>query len=1087
MRLTEEQARAVETKGRVIVSAAAGSGKTAVMIERLVGLVLAGADVREVLAVTFTKKAAAQMRDRLRSALSERLARAEGEERERLRVQLAELPLAEISTIHAFCGRLVRSNFFLADTDAAFRIISPDDAEGQTLKNRALDAVFEEAYAGKDPEFFNLLGVYFRKKKDARLRRILLSLHASMRETAHWREEALCERDGFGEACEYLAQWYRRRAELLSARLDDLGAFFAENNPRALAVAADVVAACNALSGKTLFEMTEIASKPIKIGVMPRMTKATGEELASLKYLSGAGKAIKGIYAELRGFADEETEKHAQADADERRRALFSLVLRFDDVYAVLKRETNVLDYNDLEQLTLKILENEEARRAVRARFTYIFVDEYQDVNRMQERILSLLAGEEVFLVGDSKQAIYGFRGSNSAFFEEKRREFSAFGGDLSLTMNFRSAPAVIDAVSRVFGSLFPSYEPMRPCERFGEHAGGALVHIVPKEKSEPKKLSVYSVTENAGMDAPDPIAERIADVIEEELARGEEEGGGIFDADSGILRKVTFGDIAVLVRKNSGEMDRVVRALNARDIPVCASAKVNVCDFFEVRLLIDWLSYLDNAEQDIPMASAMLSAVGGLDEGELAAVRLRFPSAYAFRTACKLYADKMADPLSQKLKNFFRTAEALRLRAQALPASDILGSLLASGLEAQIAASGSGSMRLSRVRRFLSESEGMSVHAFLAKLKAMGYRLDYAGGGGEDAVQVLTMHASKGLEFPVVILADLDVPFHGADRDDVLFTEQFGAAPAAFGEDRVARETVLRRATVKLQEEEELSGERNLLYVAMTRAKYRLHMIFEGRERAVDPVFADRLSDLVDLTGFADCAAPLTYERAPIARHALAGKGETASVEKLLALYQKPYPYESSVLLPLKSSATGLMREEKSHKSSEKEQGAHGGHSTDEGLAYHAFLEHARFGRPAAEELGRMREEGILSEEQLSLLSVENLQAILALPTMRALEGKRIWREQTFLIELPACEVMETDARDEVLFQGAIDLLTEDEEGFTIVDYKYSARDDDKLRDAYALQIKLYKKAVARAMKVDEATIKARIVNIARLREIGM
>ncbi len=1083
MTFTNEQQAAIDRRGKVIVSAAAGSGKTAVMIERLVSLILSGTDVRQVLALTFTNKAAAQMRDRLRTALSERLVSSEGAERERLKEQLSALPLAEIGTIHAFCGRLVRTDFFLCDADASFRIISPDDAEGATLKSRAAEIVFEEAYERGDEDFLSLLSVYFRKKKDTRLKSIVTGLYSAVREQIGYREMLENIPPKFDDACAFLAYGYQKTLDFLMENLEGMREYFAENK-RAAAVLNDVVAACSALSGKTLFLMREAALSPLKIGTMPPMTKAEGETLRRLRFLSGASKKIKEIYTELREFAPEETERERNAQAESTARAIASLVLRFDEQYTLLKRDANVLDYNDLEHLALKVLSDGEALAALKSRFTHIFVDEYQDVNRVQERILSLLSGEEVFLVGDSKQAIYGFRGSNSAFFEEKRRAFRADGGDLSLDRNFRSAENVLSAVNRVFSAIDPRYAPMVGGDRYDGDRGEVKFHRIEREKTEEPPRGVYSVLNGREEKKIDEIAAYVADLIEEEVSSTFRDA----DKKDEKIRKVEFSDIAVLVRKHSGGMEKIVRELNRRDIPVSSASAVNICDFAEARLLIDWLSLIDNAEQDAPLGTALLSAVGGCTEDELSVVRLAYPEVYTFRGACRMYAyadDKKTDPVSVKLRQFFANLKDLRLRAQAISAADVLSLLLSSGLEMQIASGTHGELRLARIRRLVAEGENKSVHRFLSDLKARDFRLDYAGGGGENAVQVLTMHASKGLEYPVVILTDLDVPFHGSDRKDIVYTEKFGISPLAYDrENKKVYTTVLRRASETLQEDEERVGETNLLYVAMTRAKYRLHMLFENSPRALSPAFAKRFSDFVDLSAMHDLfSSPPARQEAPTKRGAPTGGEDPILTQKLRDAYRVPYVYRESSALPLKSSATDLMRRTR------EETAAGGGvvHTKEEGLAYHAFLQNVRFGQGAKEELSRMRESGLLSPAELSLLDEEKLEKILSLPCLCGLSGKRLWREQTFLTLIPANELLGTGATDEILFQGAIDLLVEDEKGFTVIDYKFSGHDDDRIRADYALQIKLYRKAVSRVMGVDEGTIGAKIVNIALLREIGM
>ncbi len=1077
---TEEQQKAVETRGRVIVSASAGSGKTFVMIERLVSLILSGTEVRNVLCVTFTNKAAAQMRQRLRTALLKKITESKGEECQKLKAQLNALPLADISTVHAFCARLIRTHFYLLDIDPSFRIISPDDAEGKTLSSRAVSETFDNAYEEGGEEFADLLSVYFRKKKDTRLREIVLSLVSSVRGSADYRTLLLGmgKEDLFETACGYLYESYRRRLQFLTDEIEERGAFFAENSKKAFEVCLDITKACRfLLEGRNLFETARLAQTPPTVGRMPPMTKAMGKLFENLKFLSNASKELKVVYAELREYATEEEERLRYEDGQKRARALATLALQYDEIFTRLKREANVLDYDDLEHFALRILNTEEAKKEISEKYRYVFVDEYQDVNPVQEQILFSVAGEEIFLVGDSKQAIYGFRGSRSEFFEQKETELEHA---LSLTKNFRSSSAVLEAVNRIFHPIYENYKPMRGGERYAEHTGGVRFHWTVQEKEEESERGIYSVLTGSRRQT-DGFSEQVADLVSAEY------GTKWFDADAGQEKSVTFGDIAVLARKNEGVAERIVLALANRGIPVTTSARVNICECFEVRLLTDWLSLLDNAEQDIPYAAALLSAIGTFTEEELTKIRLRFPSPFTFRAACREYAEKMNDALSSKLKAFTERLNSLRALAQVRTAAEMLGCLLAEGLEAQIAAKPGGRVRLARVRRLIAEAENAgSVHEFLSRLKASGYRIDFAESGGDDAVKVLTMHASKGLEYPVVILAGMDTDFH-SDHDELLYTDEFHIAPRSYDvPNKLIYETVLRRAAKTALTQRQIKDECNLLYVAMTRARYRMHLFFDGGERALSPRHAKCFSDFFD---FQDCAAYFAdgeeKVRPSLPRKTLGYKPDRALFEELEKVYRKEYGFQESTLLPVKSSATLLLQS--AEKSAVHSGSAARGFSADEGTAYHAFLEHVQFGANAEEELKRMLAEGLLDEEKAALLNVEHLARIMEIPCLKSLVGKRVYREQTFLVSLPANEIYDTNAEDEIVFQGAIDLLAEDENGYTVIDYKYSSHTDEQIRKDYAPQIKLYKKAVARACKVDENTVRARIVNIARCREIGM
>lgn len=1084
---TKEQRAAIDARGRMIVSASAGSGKTAVMIERLVSLILDGADVREMLALTYTRKAAAQMREKLRTALIGRISQTENpDDRKRLKEQLTALSAADICTMHVFCARLIRSYFYLIDVNPDFRIVSQDDAEAKTYSARALNETFESAYEADGEEFRELLSVYYRKKSDKLLRETVLLLHGKVIGRTD-REDFLRQvgtKDDFDGICAYLQADFAARARACYDCAEECKAVFSENSPSAYRVAEAVSNAADALlQAEDLFAM--IACEETAIPRMPPMSKA--KDPVNLRALKNASATVKQIYKELKEFADRDTEHARYEEARRRAEMLAKLVSDYDERLSALKREAGVLSYEDLEQCALKILRQSEARTAVLNRYRYLFVDEYQDVNAVQEQLLELLGGEEVFYVGDAKQAIYAFRGSKSEFFLEKE---NAFGQSFRLSESFRSAPAVLEAVNRIFshamtkescGVDYRNTARMAGGSRYGMHEGEVQLHFLPKpEKAERRTRGVYSVLTESAPKADEEV-NRIAGLIEKEVREGT-----YFDADEGIERPVDYGDIAVLVRKKSGLAEKLILELGARNIPVSGSAESNVCSYWEAKLLIDWLSYLDNPEQDIPRASAMLSFVGGFSEGELAAIRERFLSAETFRGACKAYRDKMQNELSQKLNTFEELTERYRTLACVKTAAEMMNRLLADGLEAEIAAKQDGEVRLMRVRRLIGFAQG-NVNAFLQQLKATGEKVKFSEGGGEHAVKIVTMHASKGLEYPVVILGNMDTSFHGADTDEVLYTDRFAFAPKSFDTERkVIYPNVLRRACALQQKREEVKGELNLLYVAMTRAKYRLHIVLKDQEEAaVLPQYATSFSQFFDLADCRHYAAEWdgTYAE-PLPRQTFVYRADEELTKRVLSVYRRPYPFEESTALPVKSSATELLKAEKQEKVLPPFVSASSS-SVEEGIAYHAFLQYVRFGQDVTKELVRMAESGLLSKEQIAILKAERLEGILSLPSLKGLENKFTWREQTFLLRLTAREIGLGESDDTIVLQGAIDLLVSDESGYTVLDYKYSVRSDEEIKKTYAPQIAIYRRAVAKVMGVSPEKVRARILNILQLREI--
>ena len=1020
-----------------------------------------------------------------------------------------------------------------------------DDAEGKVLSQRAMDLTFEEAYGKGEEGFSRLLAVYFRKKKDAHLRKMVRHIHTAARIEPDYRSTlekvAAGEEDLFDQACVMLAEEYRRRARRFLVQLEGLREKVSGAPESAREYYGAIWDVANALSSASdIFAMREVCAshsfkKPRKSA---KMAPETAELLSVLQEL--ATRLKSSIFKSIKEFDTHEAELARHMSAKEQARTLAALTCAYDDNFTAVKREAGVLDYGDLEQYALKLIGMSEVKDSIHAKYKFVFVDEYQDVNPMQERILLEIAREDVFLVGDKKQAIYGFRGSNSKYFTKKVEEFKREGNSLELNENFRSANAILNATNAVFSAALEGYVPMAGGALYHNYHGEVHVHNLPKEKEKSVERTVYSVREAAANPAENAIARKVASIVEAECGKKEGWGKKWFDVDiktvdeqgmsvKGGFRPVRYGDIAVLVRKNTKSAGPIVRALSERGIPVTTSAEVNVCDFFEVRLLIDWLSYLDNAEQDIPMASAMLSVIGGFTDAELARIRLKVEKTLrrhglSFRAACRAYVQGYRegnDPLCKKLERFFEFSARYRALAQVRTASEMIMLLLAEGLEAQIAAKGASKSRLARVRRFVTESTGCNtVHEFLRRLKDSEYNVEFSEAGGENAVHVITMHSAKGLEFPVVILVELDGDFtrnatiFNPEIDEVRWTNAFHIAPRYFDlERKVYQDTVIRRAAALFARREALEGERNLLYVAMTRAYCRLHMIFEDgwecpeseeeEARFYAPDDAKRLSDFVPRMRLPS-SAPFEEEvRERKEKRALDYVADDAIVKKIVHA-GTPYPYFASTLVPVKDSATGLMKKirnsvyeskgmEEEHTMSEIEaevSDTGGAFTAETGVAYHAFLEHVRFGEDAEEELCRMQKEQLLSDKQIALLDIERLKSILAMPVFSGLEGKKTWREQRFLVKFPACEFAEaygqTAAQDEIVFQGAIDLLIEEGEGrYTVVDYKFSSLSDCEIRRKYAIQMKLYKKTVAKVMECAESFVRVRIVNIARISEL--
>ncbi len=1171
-KFTTEQQAAIDAAGKTIVSASAGSGKTTVMIEKMLGLIRSGVDVSEILAVTYTKKAAAQMKEKLRKKILKALAEPnlKREEREWLKKQLLGVPGADVSTIHSFCSKLIKTHFYAADVGNNFSIISAEDADGKVLQGRALDELFEDGYERKDPDFYKLLSVYYRKKNDDNLRFILTSTYNALRSRDDYIEflekTKTLDEGAFDRVCEQLKEEYLQRLRAIEPKVREAKEYFKAQ--QALADA-DYERQSNeriAAGKKPLKRKEKKGSLPLAKEVTEYLLQAfEAKDLFALCALSPVfSKKESGSFApdyearvESLAFAVSEIKKVAERckkvgtreeeltaflNAAEISRALAKYLLLFDKGYEEQKRDRGVLDYNDLEHISLGLLAKEDVREEMRKKYRYVFVDEYQDVNPVQEKLIRLISGDNVFLVGDMKQAIYAFRGSKSIYFKNTWEEYKTDEGcnALQLPHNFRSRLPILKAVNDQFAQSMteefcgidyeaegkmkesPVYETPEGYEGFVQ------VHMLAKKNPSKKKADeetegntgeseetprgVYSVRENAGKKAEkeDSTIRSVVRIVKE--ARGKE----FYDSEEKRVREVEYSDIAILTRWNFGRTSLLTAALAEEGVPVVSESPVNIFDFSEIQLLTDILRIIDNAEQDIPLCSVLLSSVGGLTENELAKIRLAYPSTKGyefFRSACKAYAKEKTDGISAKLKKFFAYLQEVRRLAQLVPAGEILIKILSeTGLEARLLACFGGETCLRRIYRFLDEARGeepLSVHEFLLRLKQLSYKIIYTENGGENSVRIMTMHASKGLEFPIVIVDDLNKPFHKIDSDPVMVEEEFGLAPKAHDSEKMVTRTTLLRSLCEARKlGERAKDELNLYYVALTRAKYGLHLIFDNKKTNYNLHYASSVAEFTNFALWTDLQKydadeePTVLERQVIAVET--DEDLKSRIERALAW---KYGHSGCENLPVKSSATALLKQ----KSPFEKENVTTVFAVDEeertgvleGLAYHAFLEHCSFAFDGVEglepwienELERMKTTGLLSEEYLGVLRIEKLKEILSLPVFSRLEGKTLYRERKFLAAIPACEVLallgeevaEGECGEELVFQGALDLMAEGDTEIEIIDYKYSKKNAEGLYRHYLPQLTLYKKAVARILKVDEEKIRCTIVNIFQGFEVNM
>lgn len=1097
-KLKDEQNKAVlHDEGDILVSASAGSGKTFTMIERAKRLIIEkGVDVSEILAVTFTEAAAFDMKEKLKKALAEN---ADGENKGRLLAQLAEIPTADISTLHSFCGRLIRQYFFIAGVSPDFKII--DEAEAAVLRAESVDKAFKEFYDSEEEWFYTLIDRHAVGRSDGALKETVLSAFAFINTESDPNAfldvyKVNYSESGISTLVDEYSKKFHDQLRLIRERLyDALIAFTDAGLDKSISVTGALIADVDFMLSGDIYN-----SKRFENYSSPRLDFDRKLEPELLCYKESVvecrDKLKKLLKRFLKHVTDRDTDESIAEELLLHTEGLVKLIKRFSEIYGKEKLDENALDFNDLEHFALKILSDPNIRTDVQKKYKYIFVDEYQDINGVQEDIISKISSGNVFMVGDVKQSIYGFRGCKPEIFSQKAVEMQSQGqAVLKLNHNFRSADAVINMVNAIFKYCMTE-------EIFGENyrgkselvAGGiypeqfkgrAELHFLKKaekEKAEKELPRIYDVLNEKGEESGDVMHEAslVADIINEELTKK------FYDPKLGCERKVGYGDVAILTRNKSGKyVTELVKGLKKFGIPVSSDVKENVCDFPEIAMLISALKAVDCMAQDIPLAATMKSPIGNFTDEDLFKIVEFYKEnggdvKGGFYDAYSLYLKNGDGELKEKLNQFDKYFNEVRVLSDFIGAHGVLSKLIKDkNLESCLLCERNGRTKLNRLIRLVSSSikgaEKMTVKEFLIKAETSPDAFGFAECGEEETVKAMTIHASKGLEFPVVIVCGLERAMNSEDeRDEVLFSRDYGLAVKRYDDiKRTKEETLLRGVIKEKMRLERMKEEMRLLYVAVTRATYSLHLTFEDKSDNRKAVFsgAERFADYIpaSIPATVKTVEDMNFmELKHGVRKVYVTDPDRAEQARIKQNLEFNYVYDCDTILPLKSNVTAATKI--ASENGEFTYVLFDEESTDKekGIIAHKLLEFYDFtsGEPLSMQVKNMVENGILTSEDVGKINVGRIATALSSEVFKGLKfSADIYREKAFLVGVEGKKIFGGESDEQVVLQGVIDLLIIDGKDAKIVDYKYSALDKKSLKEKYYKQLELYAYAVEKVL----------------------
>ena len=1157
-KFNDEQIKAIETTDKsVLVSAAAGSGKTTVLVERIIRIILEGkANVDEMLVVTFTNAAASEMRLRLAKAIRERI-NDHPEDAARMREQLSRLYRAYISTMNSFAGRVIKEFFHETDLEPQAGVC--DEVTGELLKREAAADLLEDAFADdsiiEGGSFREFMRLYSSDRNDDAFTEGLLKSYDALRTMPDYFEWALGKaellrvtgdsfegseiqriitedaRDTFGKIIEAfaglreifddagLSSWYEDKLKIQ------------EDAVRAVASELD--------RGPFTPELADL------IDAYPSVTLRAGK--AQKEAYEPVKTEVKSIRDDIKKQIDGFRNRYLLPDFETRLEEMdatyaytvyyIHLLEEFEKRYEAKKRARKVMDFADQEHYAVQILKNDAAAEVLRKRFRYIFVDEYQDTNNIQERLISRVSRpDNVVRVGDVKQSIYRFRQAEPAIFERLYAKYSSpeekDGIVIDLGTNYRTNEKTIRYINHVFESIMEGYD---------EKA--RLYRGVPEFPDEYDFMPEVHLLIDEGDAGEDEDAEEAAGTEIAELSKEEAEaayiaelaasiiGTEFFDTKTQTVRKAGARDIVILLRAVSVRGEIVSRALRERSIEPHIEDSEDYFDTVEISIAMSLLQCIDNMKRDVPLIAVLHSEVFGFGPEELARIRIdcgdrRIPYWEAFTR----YAE---DGPEGGLRDRAREARSKmlewRMLSRMLPLDDFVWKVLVDSGYYRMAGAMSGGARRQANLRYLADRAAAFSKDRIASLSSFITFLDVLrskkirngqtsmAGRDDDVVRISTIHKSKGLEFPFVIVGGLGHRFNFSSNEmKFSFSSDIGVGmPYVDPERRFWRSTLLQRAITEDTKRDEYREELRLLYVAMTRARNRLYLVgTASSEEELEKYTPNPGNYLKAMRGVLRSGFN-TYRVSPLERAGkrpessargslgrLAGRELTAEEKKLYEEIDRRftyrYPYEDELTAKAKWSVSAVRKEEneKAKAAEEAEAEVKVSKADDEvvrlwdinerrkhasaadiGIAYHRIMEFIDFGRVCSEDgvideayinerAEFLRNRDAIEEDVYRSLDLSKVADFFAQDIGR--RAVRAAKAGTLMKEKPFTLRTERGGR-EMLVQGVIDCCFEEDGGMVLVDYKSNYMDPRRpreeelarLRDEYRVQIELYSEAV--------------------------
>ncbi len=1158
------------------------------MVERIINkIVNEKIDIDTLLVVTFTNAAASEMRQRILEAIYKYLEEHPGDAH--MQRQTVLMAKSNICTIHSFCLEVIKNNFFEIDISPNFRI--GNQTEIEILKQEVLEEMFEEAYLEEDKEFLKLVNMYTSYKQDEPLKELILKIYRYIQASPfpeEWLEEKIeqfnldneLDKDFLNSIwgkilmTEFKEAVNSYKLELISIKkeLDK----FQELSKYSLTIESDIEKMEELQSNLDSWDKAYILANSIKWSTWPRDSKLVSEtkDIAKEKR-DNVKKKFKNIKDKTLICLS----KKAYEDINEMYEVMCYIknqILKFSDKYKKAKQEKNMIDFNDIEHFALQILVKKEngnyiptqIAKTYKEKFCEIAIDEYQDSNLVQEYILSTVSkGNNIFMVGDVKQSIYKFRQARPELFIEKYdtykiKENKTKNDNLKIQLfkNFRSRKNILDVTNLIFENIMSrelgdiTYNEQEYLnlganfeenEKTSNYAGKTEINIIDlkeydkkndEDEEDDEEESIEHI-ENMQIEAKF-VANRVQELIKSNYQ--------VWDKKIG-YRNVTYKDIVILLRATSILAPIYEKELSDLGIPVFSDTGTEFLETVEIETLMSVLKIIDNPLQDIPLVCVLRSPIGGFNDNDLIKIKLESNkgSNNSFYEALIQTSKNEELDIHKRIVEFLNKLQDWRKKQEYLSLDELIWQIyLDTGYYNYVSLMPNGALRQANLKILFEKAKEYEKSSFkglfnfinfMDKLKTSNHDMDSAKliGENENVVRIMSIHKSKGLEFPVVILSGTGKKFNMKDlNDSILLHQDIGIGPKYIDyERRIEYNTLAKLAIASKIKIETISEEMRILYVALTRAKEKLiitgfskdfekdwktkqELLQMHKGDKIHPYILkkyksyldwmelvyikneDSIKEIIELKTFTKDELYEKWKKVEEKETLVKDikkklpKKENIQIKELL---KWEYPNIVASQIPAKTSVTKIKKmqdqvtvldyNKEDLKEPEFLKGEHSITKAEIGTLMHLCIQNLDEMQQYSYDkivntINKWVQSGLITKEEEKNININKLLAYTNSPLFLALKkAKEIYKEQPFYIQIPAKEVYGIDVDNKILVQGVIDLYYIDEkDNVVLVDYKtdYVKKGEEELIDKYKKQLEIYKKAIEEAIgkKVDKVYI---------------